>query len=108
MKYVGVGHNVNVEIPIMPHEDEESVDCCGCLIVRAEGGDIELYCNECGAVVVRGRDHVEPYVRRFLGNPATVPMDVCRHCGALNTFPELSTVVAYVCERCGEAMDLAE
>lgn len=55
-----------MNIPIIPH-DEPGVECWGCLVPREYGaGDIELYCNECGVVVVRGEQKVEEYVGRFL------------------------------------------
>ena len=37
--------------PIIPHEDVEKVDCCGCLVVVERGDQADLTCNECGAVV---------------------------------------------------------
>lgn len=67
-----------MDIP-MPHENESGVDCCGCLVVREDGVNVELYCNECGAVVVSGEENVKAYVARFLGDPTTVSMDVCPH-----------------------------
>ena len=38
-------------LPIVPHEDIASVDCCGCLLVQVRGELAEILCNECGAVV---------------------------------------------------------
>lgn len=48
----GVGHpdELTEAFPIIPHESA-GVDCCGCVIVAVRGGDAELRCNECGAVV---------------------------------------------------------
>jgi hypothetical protein len=36
--------------PIIPHESA-GVDCCGCIVPIIQGNDVELRCNECGAVV---------------------------------------------------------
>ena len=36
--------------PIIAHEST-GVDCCGCIIVKVQGSNAELCCNECGAVV---------------------------------------------------------
>jgi hypothetical protein len=38
-------------MPIVSHEDIPGVDCCGCIIAAVEGSNVELRCNECGAVV---------------------------------------------------------
>ena len=36
--------------PIIAHESA-GVDCCGCIVSIIQGNDVELRCNECGAVV---------------------------------------------------------
>jgi hypothetical protein len=36
--------------PIIPHESA-GADCCGCIVPVVQGSDVELRCNECGAVV---------------------------------------------------------
>ena len=38
------------EFPSVPHE-AAGVDCCGCIVSVVQGNDVELRCNECGAVV---------------------------------------------------------
>ena len=38
----------------------------------------------------------------------TVPLDVCPHCGTLNTFTHLTTVLACVCDHCGEGVKVAD
>jgi hypothetical protein len=38
-------------LPIVAHEEVTGVDCCGCIIAAVEGSNVELRCNECGAVV---------------------------------------------------------
>ena len=38
------------EFPIIPHESA-GMDCCGCIVPVVQGRDVELRCNECGAVV---------------------------------------------------------
>ena len=38
------------QMPIVAHEDA-GVDCCGCIIAAVDGTNVELRCNECGAVV---------------------------------------------------------
>jgi hypothetical protein len=36
--------------PIIAHESV-GVDCCMCIVPVVQGNDVELRCNECGAVV---------------------------------------------------------
>jgi hypothetical protein len=38
-------------MPIIAHESVAGVDCCGCIIAAVEGSNVDLRCNECGAVV---------------------------------------------------------
>jgi hypothetical protein len=38
-------------MPIVPHETVTGVDCCGCIVAAVEGTNVELQCNECGAVM---------------------------------------------------------
>jgi hypothetical protein len=37
-------------MPIVAHE-EAAVDCCGCIVADVDGSNVELRCNEFGAVV---------------------------------------------------------
>jgi hypothetical protein len=53
--------------------------------------------HECGAIVMRGEQNVEDYIARFLGDPTKTPIEICPHCGALNTFPQFDKVLAYIC-----------
>jgi hypothetical protein len=36
---------------IVPHETVTGVECGGCIVAAVEGTNVELRCNECGAVV---------------------------------------------------------
>ena len=38
-------------MPIVPHGTAPGVDCCGCIVAVVEDQNVELRCNECGAVV---------------------------------------------------------
>jgi hypothetical protein len=38
------------QFPILAHESA-GVDCCGCIVPKIRGNDVELRCNECGATV---------------------------------------------------------
>jgi hypothetical protein len=89
---------------IIPHEDVADVDCCGCLMVRVHGGEADILCNECGAVV---RTVVIGDVEAAMLEMAqvdTICSACCTHCGALNTFPGVSAIEAFICSECGEGV----
>jgi hypothetical protein len=51
IKVVTVLEKINAKLPIIAHEDLAESDCCGCVIVEANGPDrMKLVCNECRAV----------------------------------------------------------
>jgi hypothetical protein len=89
--------------PIIPHEDVEEVDCCGCLYVQFRGGEADIICNECDAVV--RTVSVEQATAVMLGLASgEICSARCPHCGALNTFPGFSTIEAFICSECGEGV----
>ena len=45
-----LSHELTSQMPIVPHETA-GVECCGCIIAAVDGTNVELRCNECGAVV---------------------------------------------------------
>src|SRR6185436_10924995 len=68
-------------MPILPHEIG-GVECCGCIIAAVDGTNVELRCNECGAVV--GVVHLD-ILKGLLGLECATA--TCPHCGRVNTFP---------------------
>jgi predicted RNA-binding Zn-ribbon protein involved in translation (DUF1610 family) len=46
-----ISSELTARMPIIPHETAAGVDCCGCIVAVVEGNNVELRCNECGAVV---------------------------------------------------------
>lgn len=38
------------QFPILAHEST-GADCCSCIVAVIRGNDVELRCNECGALV---------------------------------------------------------
>jgi hypothetical protein len=51
IKAVTVLEKINAKLPIIAHEDLVESDCCGCVIVEANGPDrMKLVCNECRMV----------------------------------------------------------
>jgi hypothetical protein len=91
------------DYPIIPHEDVEKVNCCGCLYVQFRGGEADISCNECG-VVVRTVP-VEQAGAVMVGLASHEICSVrCPHCQALNTFPGFSAIEAFICSECGEGV----
>ena len=88
-------------MPTVPHE-LAGVECCGCIVAAVEGSNVELRCNECGAVV--GLVHLE-ILKGLLGLECAEA--TCPHCGGLNTFPGFTAMSAYVCAECGKMVPVA-
>jgi hypothetical protein len=91
------------QMAIVPHETIAGVECCGCIVAAVEGTNVELRCNECGAVV--GVVQVD-ILRGFLGLECA--QATCPHCGKLNSFPGLSTISTYICNECGKAVEITQ
>ena len=97
------------DLPIIPHEDVADVDCCGCLVVQVRGDQADITCNECGAVIQTVPAHeAAAIMERLMMEVAagTICSARCPHCGALNTFPGLSAIDAFVCSECGEGVTI--
>jgi hypothetical protein len=93
-----ISHDLTSRMPILPHETG-GVECCGCIIAAVDGTNVELRCNECGAVV--GVVHMD-ILKGLLGLECATA--TCPHCGKENTFPGFSVVSTYVCAECGKAV----
>jgi hypothetical protein len=86
-------------MPIVPHGTIAGVDCCGCIVVAVDGHNVELQCNECGAVV--GVIQID-ILKGLLGLDCAT--DTCPHCGKENTFPGFERMSVYTCQHCGKAV----
>lgn len=86
---------------IVPHGSIPGTECCGCIVAAVDGTNVELRCNECGAVL--GGVQVD-ILKGLLGIDSVSA--TCPHCGEENMFPGFSTMKAYVCHRCGEAVEV--
>jgi hypothetical protein len=95
--------NINDRLPIIPHESL-GTECCGCLYVRVEGTHAAIICNECGTVIrtVPVVD-VEAVILK-MAQTDVICSALCTHCGALNTFPGMSAIEAFICSECGEGV----
>jgi ribosomal-protein-serine acetyltransferase len=104
MQRVGLTQMNNEELPIVPHSDFGDPDCCGCLITVERVDQVDIVCNDCGAVVrtVPSPEAVQALLQMAIAHGACSA--TCPHCGALNTFPGWSSIQAYVCRECGEGV----
>jgi hypothetical protein len=87
-------------MPVVPH-GISGVDCSGRIIAAVED-NIELRCNECGAVV----GVVQISIMEGLLGPDCAEA-TCPHCGKVNTFSSFSEISTYVCGQCGNTVELA-
>jgi DNA-directed RNA polymerase subunit RPC12/RpoP len=88
-------------MPIVSH-GISGVDCSGRIVAAVEDRDVELRCNQCGAIVGVLQVDIMAGLLGLDCDEAT-----CPHCGKLNTFPALSEALVYVCDQCGKTVDLA-
>jgi hypothetical protein len=96
---------INDRLPIIPHENL-GADCCGCLYVRVEGGQADIVCNECAAVIRTVPVGDIERVVKDLAQTDTICSAHCTHCGAVNSFPGFATVDVFVCSACGESNEV--
>jgi hypothetical protein len=87
---------------IIPHAAFDAPDCCGCLKVIINGVTADLVCNECGALIRSVQASEIEETLREMELTLSLSSAICPHCGAVNLFPGLSLVVAFVCHQCGE------
>ncbi len=85
-------------MPIVPHSTA-GVDCCGCIVAAVDGNNVELRCNDCGAVVGVIQVNI---LRDLLGLESAAA--TCPHCGKENMFPGFTEVSGYVCSECGKVV----
>jgi len=93
-------------LPVVPHEDVADVDCCGCLIVRTREGQADFVCNECGGIIRTVAVADIEAAMLELTKTDTVCSAHCPHCGALNIFPGISAITAFICRDCAEGVQV--
>ncbi len=98
--------DINDRLPIVAHETL-GVDCCGCLHVRVSGDRAEIVGNECGAIIRTVPLADAERVVLELAATDTICSAVCPHCRAVNTFPGISSVEAFICSECGEGVHVS-
>ena len=101
------------EPPILvPHADYGDPECCG-IIMPARAGqyvdlkgfpgtaDVELTCNECGAVIgIVPVAEAEATLLR-MAMDGGLCTQVCPHCGETNVLLGFTSVEAFTCRYCG-------
>lgn len=89
----------------IPHSEFDDPDCWGCLnVVGRAGMFVEFVCNECGAVIACAREENMEAAIHALELNSPVATAVCPHCDSTNVVVGISTLLAYVCENCGESV----
>jgi phage FluMu protein Com len=103
---MAVPHLNSDNLPIVPHSDFGDEECCGCLYPVEHGDQVDLVCNECGALIQTvSITEVEPTLLRMAMSQGFFTA-TCPHCGALNTFPGFTSIEAYICKECGEGVSV--
>jgi len=88
----------------IPHSDFNNPDCCGCLVAFIKNGIAMFTCNECSAVIACCREDNLNHVIHELQLSAPWIVEICPYCQHTQLFNGLSSVSAYVCERCGKGV----
>jgi hypothetical protein len=87
-------------MPSVPHR-LSGVNCSGSIVAAVEGGNVELHCNHCGAVVGVVQVGI---MEGLLG--LDCPEATCPHCGVENMIADLVEVAAYICKQCGKVVQI--
>jgi phage FluMu protein Com len=87
-------------MPVVPH-GISGVDCSGRIIAAVEDNDVELRCNRCGAVVGVVQINI---MEGLLGLDCAEA--TCPQCGEVNAFSSFSEISTYVCDQCGNTVEL--
>jgi len=73
------------------------------------GVETDLICNECGVVVrTVPTAEVQQTLLKMPMPDGVRASATCPHCGGLNSFPGFSTMLAYICQECGEGVAVKE
>ena len=90
---------------ILPHELATGADCDGCLTVVERGDMAEIKCDSCGAVVdTVPSDRAGSRLMELAS--AEMCSARCPHCGATNVFRGFTVIEAFVCQECGEGVNV--
>jgi hypothetical protein len=88
---------------IVPHE-WLGADCCGCIVAVLRGGEADLVCNECNALIRTVPASEDDQTLAHLASSDEICSARCPHCTAMNVFPGFSAMNAFTCRECGEGV----
>ena len=90
---------------ILPHELATGADCDGCLMVVEHGNMADLKCNSCGTVI--DTVPIDRVGQRLMELASTEICSArCPHCGATNVFRGFTVIEAFICQECGEGVNV--
>ena len=90
---------------IVPHELATGADCDGCLIIEERGDMAEIKCDSCGTVI--DMVHIDRAGSRLMELASAEMCSArCPHCGATNVFRGLTIIEAFICQKCGERVNV--
>jgi hypothetical protein len=92
----------------IPHSDFGAKNCCGCLTGVIENDQGRIECNECGAVLRRVPAAALAQTLHEMELSLDLSSAVCPHRGAVNLFPGVSEIFAFVCKECGSGVALSD
>jgi tRNA(Ile2) C34 agmatinyltransferase TiaS len=94
--------------PIIPHSDFGNPECCGCLFGAVRGGEADMRCNECVALIrtVSASDLERTLAEMELNGD--VASAICPQCGAVLLAPGFSRLSGFVCDKCGKGVRLSD
>ena len=70
----------------------------------ARGNHAEIRCNECDALILTVPVGEVERAMLAMAQTDAICSARCTHCGAVNTFPGLSAIEAFICTECGEGV----
>ena len=92
---------------IVPHEIATGADCDGRLPDSCRERRYGIKCNSCGLVVdTVPIDRAGPRLMELASVEMEISSARCPHCGALNMFPGFRVIDAFICQECGEGVDI--
>ena len=75
-------------------------------MVRVHEDEVDILCNECSALIRAVPVSDVESTMRTLGQFETICSVRCPHCGAVNSFPYFSSMLAFRCSECGSFVEV--
>jgi len=90
----------------LPHSSFGDPDCSGCLNGITCGHQAVITCKECGKVVRFVPAAELELILDRMELALEVASAICPHSGAAHLEPGFSELLVFVCDECGEAVEL--